>query len=285
MGMVLRSCSASFSVIIFLVLLCVHTFINFLFLFLLGMGKILAMSGLHIAKPKGSPSSTPFDKEVIRLTAKKRPSVLFIPTAADDSDSYIDAFTAQYRDRLGCHVDFLLLHKEKYTKAELRKKILGADIIYVGGGNTLRMLLRWRRLGVDDLLRQAFKKDIVLCGVSAGAICWCRFGNSDSRKFTSNSEKLIRVTGLGFLPFLFCPHYTTEPHRRSDLKRMMRFTPGVALALDDACAFEFVDGKWRIFSAKKTAKARRIYYKRGVYQEELLPITKDFWSLDALLKR
>ncbi|PJC37072.1 peptidase E, partial [Candidatus Peregrinibacteria bacterium CG_4_9_14_0_2_um_filter_53_11] len=55
-------------------------------------------------------------------------------------------------------------------------KILSADLIYVGGGNTLKMMLRWKRFGVTTLLKQAYRKDIVLAGVSAGSICWFEYG-------------------------------------------------------------------------------------------------------------
>jgi dipeptidase E len=71
---------------------------------------------------------------------------------------------------------------------------LGADIIYVGGGNTLKMMTLRRKLGVDKALQQALKKDIILSGLSAGSICWFDYGNSDSRKFTSKSTQLIKVT-------------------------------------------------------------------------------------------
>ena len=57
------------------------------------------------------------------------------------------------------------------------KDRLGRRIIYVGGGNTLKMMRRWRRLGVDDLLRSAHSRGAVLCGVSAGAICWFDSGS------------------------------------------------------------------------------------------------------------
>lgn len=86
-----------------------------------------------------------------------------------------------------------------------------ADFIYVGGGNTLRLMTLLRRCGGDRLLDEAYKRGTVLSGVSAGGICWCSCGNSDSRKFTSGSDQLIKVTGLGYLPVLFCPHYDAEP--------------------------------------------------------------------------
>ena len=88
----------------------------------------------------------------------------------------------------------------------LADKLGRADILYVGGGNTLRLMTLLRRAGAVPLLDAAQDRGSVLCGVSAGAICWCRYGNSDSRKFTSGSDQLIKVSGLGYLPVQFCPH-------------------------------------------------------------------------------
>jgi dipeptidase E len=63
---------------------------------------------------------------------------------------------------------------------DLRSYVLGQDIIYVGGGNTRNMLIRWREWGLDVILREAMEKGTILCGVSAGSICWFEQGLSDS---------------------------------------------------------------------------------------------------------
>ena len=41
-----------------------------------------------------------------------------------------------------------------------------ADIIIVSGGNTLHAVNRWRRLGVDTLLKEAMERGAVLAGGS-----------------------------------------------------------------------------------------------------------------------
>jgi dipeptidase E len=46
------------------------------------------------------------------------------------------------------------LIKEKESKKEIENKILSSDIIYVGGGDTLKMMTLWRRYGVDKILKQ-----------------------------------------------------------------------------------------------------------------------------------
>ena len=64
------------------------------------------------------------------------------------------------------------LHALVADLAQRAAKIAAADIIVVSGGNTLFAVTRWRRLGVDVLLREAMERGAVLCGGSAGAIIW-----------------------------------------------------------------------------------------------------------------
>jgi dipeptidase E len=104
----------------------------------------------------------------------------------------------------------LFLINERPPFEHIKRKILGADIVYVGGGNTLQMMRIWRRLGVDKLLRSAWENGTVLCGISAGAICWFGSGHSDSMSFYNPKKwDYIKVRGLGLVDGIFCPHYNS----------------------------------------------------------------------------
>lgn len=180
------------------------------------MGIIVAIGGYKKDWAPGVAFDTPLkiDRQIVELTGKAHPKALFIPTASSDSEGYTEAWIKNYQDKLGCRVDVLRLIKGKPSFAEIEAKILGADLIYVGGGNTLMMMNKWRRLGVDKLLRKAWQRGIVLCGVSAGSICWFERGVSDSRQFKNpKSHEYIRVRGLGFLKGLHCPHFDPVPSR------------------------------------------------------------------------
>jgi len=230
------------------------------------------------------PQTLAIDREIVRLSAKKRPRLLFVPAASEDNSEYCDAIRRLYADRLGCHVQALLLYCKRPDRVTMRNMILGSDIIYVGGGNTLRMMKLWRRLGIDRWLDQARRRGTVLCGLSAGAICWFRQGNSDSRKFADETDKtLIRVTGLGFVDALLCPHYDVEKHRRDSLREMMRGTPGVAVALDNGTAIEIVDDHYRILRSIRNRNAWRVYWRRGCYYRDRLPAGSDWRLLADLL--
>lgn len=164
----------------------------------------------------------------------------------------------------------LFLHKARPKFSEIRGRILAADIVYVGGGNTLLMMNRWKKLGMDKALREARFRGKVLCGTSAGALCWFHQGNSDSWKYYNPKAPLIKVKGLGFLEGLGCPHYDGEKDRAPQLKFMMRKTSGVAVALDNCAALEVVGNQWRVLASKSTANAYRVYWKRGVYFRDIL---------------
>lgn len=229
--------------------------------------------------------TTKIDKQAIALTGKKNPKLLFIPTASSDSTGYYEVVKKHF-SKLGCKTDVLYLLSNKLSKKQLRDKILSFDIIYVGGGNTLKMMTVWRRLEVDAMLKEASQKGIVLSGVSAGAICWFSFGNSDSRRFSSGSKKLIKVTGLGLIDALFCPHYDFEPFRKKDLKRMMRQTSRVvAIAADNCTAVEIVNDEYRVLKSKPSAKVYKVFWKSGKYYHEEIISDGQYRSITELLSK
>jgi dipeptidase E len=244
--------------------------------------KIIAIGGGEIGRPGYPIETTLIDREIIRLSEKKTPRFLFIPTASSDSESYYGIVKKYFEGKLKCKVDVLYLINKKINKKEIKNKILSSDIIYVGGGNTLKMMNIWRRLGVDKMLAQAHKKGIILSGLSAGAICWFRYGCSDSRKFFVGKQKSTKVTSLGFVNALLCPHYDIEKHRQRDLKKMTKNIKMFSIALDNCCAMEIIDKKYRIIASKKSANAYRVYWKNGKYFKELVEKQKDFQSLENL---
>ena len=225
------------------------------------------------------------DQSIVQQVNRKTPKVLFIPTASEDDVDYCDAFRKQYETRLGCSVQELLLYRNRPSNRKIQMLISESDIIYVGGGNTLRMMNLWRQLGVDKVLDKARKGGAVLCGLSAGSICWFRQGNSDSRKFKDESNKtLIKVTGMNYADVLMCPHYDVEKHRQPALKAMMKTTRGVAVALENCAALHIKDDKYRILASKKYKKAYLIYWKQGEYVKQALKPSDNFQPLIELSK-
>lgn len=229
---------------------------------------IISIGGGSLGKPLEKPETTIIDQEIVRMAGKKRPRVLFIPTASQDSPEYIVAFKKQYGNRLGCVIETLELYSDRPAKKEMEARIKRADIIYVGGGNTMRMMKLWRKLGVDRLLIQAAKKGTVCCGLSAGAICWFRDGNSDSLKYSNPKADYCRVKTLGLVDALLCPHYDGEKDRQPSLKKMMKKVPGVGIAVDE-CAAIAIEGKtYRVIASKKKTGVYRVFWKKEKYVKE-----------------
>ncbi len=242
--------------------------------------KIVAVGGDGIKNFK----TFAIDREIIRLAQKKHPKLLFIPTASSDSENYYKGVEKYFGKKLGCKTDVLYLIKETPSPKAIKNKILGADIIYVGGGNTLKMMKLWRHLGVDKLLGTAWGKGTVLCGLSAGSICWFDSGHSDSMSFYNPKKwEYINVRGLGFIKGIHCPHYNSQTFgvlRKNHFRKMIQKIGGMGIAIDNNCAIEFIDDKYRVITSKKSAKAFRVFKKHGKIvskrieqKNELMPIT------------
>jgi dipeptidase E len=250
------------------------------------MGKIIAIGGGEIGGLGKKSKTLFFDKEIVKLAGKAHPKVLFLPTASADADGYIENVKYHFGKKLGCDVKVVRLLKEKYSKKKLKEIIFGVDIIYVGGGNSEYMLAVWKKYGVDVLLKNAHKQGIVMSGLSAGSICWFKYGCSDSRSIgKSNKINLIRVAGLGLIPALHCPHFSRDPFRVKASKEMTKSLSIFLIALDDYTAIEVVDGQYRILKSKSNAKAYKAFWHKNKYVKVAIKVEKKFKPLSKLLPK
>jgi len=228
------------------------------------MPKIVAIGGGEIGRTGYPIETTSIDQEIIKLSGKRNPKLLFIPTATNDSTEYIAAVKRQFGDRLGCSIDNLLLILENNTHSECKEKILSADIIYVGGGDTEFMLEIWKQKGVDELLKEAYRQDIVLSGLSAGAICWF-LGTHDEKK-----------ASLGLIDAYFCPHYDERNSKFKGSQQQfidfLRDKENFGLGVGDCTAIEIVDDRYRILSSADFSMAEKIWWENGVCHRIALPV-------------
>ena len=228
------------------------------------MGAIVAIGG-GLIRTRGTAA---IDREIIRLSGKKHPRLLFLPTASSDAERYWIHVRNYFGSFLKCKTDVLYLLQDPPSPAEARRKIFSADIVYVGGGNTLMMMRVWRRLGIDKFLRSAYGAGAVLCGISAGAICWFDSGHSDSMSFYNPKDwKYVNVRGLGLVPGIHCPHYNSRTlgiPRRAHFREMIGKIGGIGIALENNCAIEVLDGKlYRIITSNSYAGAYRVFRRGG----------------------
>jgi dipeptidase E len=247
---------------------------------------IVAIGGGEI-RTRGT---APIDREIIRLSQKKHPRLLFIPTASSDSERYWEHVQKYFGGFLQCKTDVLFLIKEQLSKERIRRKILSADIVYVGGGNILQMMRIWRRLGVDKLLASAYENGTVLSGISAGAICWFDSGHSDSMSFYNPRKwQYINVRGLGLVRGIHCPHYNSMTRgipRRRHFRGMIQKIGGMGIAIENNCAIEFIDGRfYKVVSSKPHSRAYRVYKSGGKVVVEQIRQEKQLAPIESLARR
>jgi dipeptidase E len=247
---------------------------------------IVAIGGGEI-RTRGT---APIDREIIRLSNKRSPKLLFIPTASSDSERYWEHVQEYFGRFLKCKTDVLFLIKEQPSREQIRSKVLSADIIYVGGGNTLLMMRLWRRLGVDKLLVSAYENGTVLSGISAGSICWFDSGHSDSMSFYHPRKwKYINVKGLGLINGIHCPHYNSMTRgipRRKHFRDMIRKTGGIGIAIENNCAIEFIDGRlYKVIRSKSYSRAYRVYKKGQEVLAEQIPRQEQLAPIESLSHR
>jgi dipeptidase E len=180
-------------------------------------GRILAMGGY----------SPRFDDLVLELGG---PRICIVPTANPDPVRLLRLYDSFAGRAEPSHLSF-----DPWPRADLAEHVLAQDAIYVAGGNTANALAIWRAHGLDAVLREAWQRGILLCGWSAGMICWFEAGVTDS----FGPELRGMRDCLGFLPGSACPHYDGEELRRPVYRELVAngFPPGYAA--DDAAALLF----------------------------------------------
>ncbi|MCL7427230.1 peptidase E [Streptomyces sp. YS415] len=177
------------------------------------------------------------DDWVLGHARASRPKVCFVPTASGDAPAYLDRFFSAFRSR-ACEPSVLPLFRRELDDAALRRFLLSQDVVYVGGGNTANLLAVWRAHGVDRLLCEAYDRGTLLCGISAGANCWAEGSHTDSF-----GPLTYLPDGLGLLPGSVCPHYDSEPGRRSSYKAAVSTGALPAgWALEDGAGALFTNG-------------------------------------------
>ena len=188
------------------------------------------------------------DQEIINLSGKSNPHILFVPHAGDSLYEFgsLNKLLHTYRDMYGCEVN--LLSFVALTSRERTDELLGwSDVIYVGGGNTNQLMKLWKQYGLDKKLVEAAKEDKVLCGTSAGASCWFKEGCSDYLQMESFDENapFAMVNGLGLVDMSFNPHGNNEK-RMQAIKDLLEDTDKVGLSVTDNVAFEIDNDKYRL---------------------------------------
>jgi dipeptidase E len=191
--------------------------------------QIVAFGGGGFSMESGNPL---MDDYVLALTGKARPRVCFLPSASGDADHYIVRF---YREFAGVRAEasHISLFRRDRQQLDLREHLLAQDLIYVGGGSLVSLMGVWRAHGLDEILAAAWRRGIVLCGLSAGALCWF----ADALSAYNGPPR--RVEGLGMLPWSFTAHWDAELDRREEFERQIASGMRPGYAAEDGAALHF----------------------------------------------
>jgi peptidase E len=210
------------------------------------------------------PDNLRLDRYVLQQARIANPNVCFLPTASGDSEDYIRRFYGTFHS-LPCRPRHLSLFK---PPADLAGFLGECDVIYVGGGNTRNLMAIWREWQLAPLLRRAWESGVILCGISAGAICWFEHGLTDS------AGPLAPVTCLGFLAGSCAPHYDGEAGRRPAFQKFIQEGALPAgYGLDDGVALHFHDTSVaEIVSSRPHARAFQVRSENGQIVEEPLAV-------------
>lgn len=259
--------------------------------------KIVAIGGGENGHKRADGTYTPYetekiDKEIIRLTNKDNPNFLLIAHSQlnpEFEQRYFDTMKRIYADKFGCECRWLTRNELISNFDKAVNDVEWADIIYEGGGDTKAMVELWESTGFDKILRQAWQKGKVVCGVSAGANCWFRYCSSDSLKIQSNDDNapMITLECLDFVPAFFTPH-CNEKGRLEHTKAALRNLDTVALAVSNCAALEIVDDKYRLITCDASnygidAYAIKSYWKNNKYHTEYIDDSDEFKNVFELL--
>lgn len=209
------------------------------------------------------PKNPLMDDYVLALTGADRPRICFLPTASGDADHYVVRFYRRFGGARAEPSHVSLFRRDTTAGAvegDIEQHLLSQDIIYVGGGSLKSLLGAWRAHGLDRTLERAWRQGVLLCGLSAGSLCW--FSDAVTA-FHGPSE---RVKGLGLLPFSNCVHYDGEPERREAFRTLVGAGVPAGYGVDDGAALVFRGTELdEVVTSKPQATAYRV--RRGASGE------------------
>ena len=197
------------------------------------------------------------DDYIVSQVEVKNPQCLFLAHTTDDAVRYNEKFYRRWAFRNTRNRTLSLFTPET---SDMRSLILESNIIYVGGGNTKSMLALWREWGLDQYLAEAYQQGNVLCGVSAGSICWFEEGYSDSIP-----GALSVVKGLGLLRGICNPHHSEE-RAEAFVQHVKDSSVEWAVGVPDGTLVHFVDEEIHV-AMSSDPDVKPVVYSKGEEEE------------------
>jgi dipeptidase E len=211
------------------------------------MRQIVAFGGGGFSMESGNPL---LDDYVLGLSGTPEPRACFLPTASGDADHYVVRFYNAFRER--ARPSHISLFRRERGVGDVREHLLAQDVIYVGGGSLLSLLGVWRAHGLDSTLREAWEAGVVLCGLSAGSLCWF------AEAVSGYHGEINRVRGLGLLPHSNAVHYGEGERSAAFHRHLLEGMPS-GYAAEDGTALRFVgDELVEVVASQPAARAYKL---------------------------
>ncbi len=201
--------------------------------------RIVAIGGGEIKNKETLGIDEYIATEAKKIAGDRRACGLFIPTASHDFMPYYNSFHKTYTGVFDIKTDVVLSVFKDLDKEKTAKKFEKADFIYVGGGDTVFMIESWKKSGLLSFIQEAYESGKLICGLSAGAICWFETMYTDSA-VSGNGDAYSLYNGLGFVKGTISPHYN---RRMVDFDDVVCYNNACAYAVEDNAAIEIIDGE------------------------------------------
>jgi dipeptidase E len=206
------------------------------------------------------------DLYALSLARGATPRVCLLPTAGGDAEEQIARFYAFF-GRRACEPSHVSLFRLAGSGIDLRAHLAAQDLVYVGGGSMMNLLAIWRAHAIDAILRHAWEAGVVLCGLSAGSMCWFEHG------ITTSTGRPTSAPALGFLGGSNSVHWSSQPARRAAYRDAIADGMPAGYGVDDGCALLFEGTRLHeAVAARPQAGAWRVEERDGQVVETPLDV-------------
>ncbi|MES2971190.1 MAG: Type 1 glutamine amidotransferase-like domain-containing protein [Patescibacteria group bacterium] len=245
----------------------------------------------------------------LEMTGQQSPNVLIIPSARWRSETGVNNVSRRYLNYYGKVATAAVLHPFLYQPHNLKRprledlpidlsrlplsnemseKIEAADLVFVLGADTNRMLNQvWRPHGIVEMLAKAIERGVVMSGTSAGALVWFDGCLSDSSSLQTSRdltkpESYHYMKGLSYISnSVAAPHYDSHSANQSRISRKESFCKmmykrrklgELGLGIDNNAALEIVDGRASVVVGGRDGR-RSVYarhYRNGSLEKRVL---------------
>lgn len=220
--------------------------------------RLLVMGGHEFDRLDGNEAIC---DHIIELSGSESPKICLLPTASGDPEDQNARFRRSFGTR-GCRVSDISLFRLGANPIDVEAHLLDQDVIYIGGGSLVNLVAVWQAHGIAGLVRDCLDGGVLICGQSAGGMCWFQQG------VTTSSGRPQVAPGFGLLEGSMCVHYHRDPDRRE--LYLAEVAAGLAhgYGADDQTALLFEDGRLaEAMSFRKGAGVFRVEAEAGTAGE------------------